>query len=175
MILFHGSNVEIEQIELGKCKPFKDFGKGFYLTTIQEQAERMALRTARMFDGSPCINKYSIDESVFSSLELKIKSFDEQSEDWAKFVITNRNYNKIQNPKTDNNIDNRYDIVIGPIANDDLALLFRQFADGLISVETLVHKMKFKKLTNQYSFHTEKALSFLKKISPEKIRFTQDR
>lgn len=163
MILFHGSNIDIKQIELAKCKPFKDFGKGFYLTTIQEQAERMALRTARMFGGSPCINKYSIDESVFSSLELNIKTFDKPSEDWAKFVITNRNYNKIKEPQGDNNIDNRYDIVIGPIANDDLALLFRQFADELISVETLVHEMEFKKLTNQYSFHTERALSFLRK------------
>lgn len=47
--------------------------------------------------------------------------------------------------------------MIGPIANDDLALLFRQFADGLLSIETLVNEMKYKKLTNQYSFHTEKA------------------
>ncbi len=47
--------------------------------------------------------------------------------------------------------------MICPIANDDLALLFRQFADGLLSIETLVNEMKYKKLTNQYSFHTEKA------------------
>ena len=49
--------------------------------------------------------------------------------------------------------------MIGPVANDDLALLFRQFADGLLSIGTLVNEMKYKKLTNQYSFHTEKAIS----------------
>lgn len=62
-----------------------------------------------------------------------------------------------------------YDIVIGPIANDDLALLFRQFSDGLITVETLVKEMKFKKLTNQYSFHTEKALSYLTKTGVKNV------
>ena len=65
---------------------------------------------------------------------------------------------------SNNNIDNRYDIVIGPIANDDLALLFRQFSDGLISVETLVKEMEFKKLTDQYSFHTEQAIKYLTKV-----------
>lgn len=39
--------------------------------------------------------------------------------------------------------------------------LFRQFSDGLISVENLVKEMEFKKLTNQYSFHTEKSLPYL--------------
>lgn len=70
---------------------------------------------------------------------------------------------------SNNNIDNRYDIVIGPIANDDLALLFRQFSDGLISVETLVKEMEFKKLTDQYSFHTQESISYLKKIGEEYV------
>jgi hypothetical protein len=52
--------------------------------------------------------------------------------------------------------------VIGPVANDDLALLFRQFSEGMIGVDTLVREMEFKKLTDQYSFHTEKALGYLK-------------
>lgn len=169
MILFHGTNEDFHQIDLSKCKPYKDFGRGFYLTTIQEQAQRMALRTARMYGGNPCVIKYSIDDCILTSPELCIKTFESPNEEWAKFVITNRNYNKIQNPQEDNNADNRYDIVFGPIANDDLALLFRQFVAGLLSVETLVNEMKYKKLTNQYSFHTEKAKSFLKKIGVDYV------
>ena len=169
MILFHGTNENFSQIDLSKCKPYKDFGRGFYLTTIPEQAQRMALRTARMYGGSPCVIKYTIDDSVFSSSDFSIKSFEGPTEEWAKFVITNRNYNKLKNLQEDNNFDNRYDIVIGPIANDDLALLFRQFAGGLISVETLVNEMKFKKLTNQYSFHTEKAISLLEKVGVDYV------
>ncbi|WP_407444750.1 DUF3990 domain-containing protein [Fibrobacter sp.] len=138
MILFHGSNSDIAQFELSKCRPNKDFGKGFYLTTIREQAVRMAQRVARMYGGSPTV-------------------------EWAKFVITNRNATKLKDPQEDSNIDGRFDLVIGPIANDDLALLFRQFSEGTISVETLVSEMKFKKLTDQYSFHSEKAIALLKK------------
>lgn len=163
MILYHGSNVDIKTIDLSKCSPNKDFGRGFYLTTIKEQAQRMALRVARMYGGSPCINEYSFDDKVLSLNDLNIRRFNGPSEEWAQFVITNRNYKRIKNISEDNNIDNRYDIVIGPIANDDLALLFRQFSDGLISVETLVKEMKFKKLTDQYSFHTERAIAHLVK------------
>lgn len=46
MRLYHGSNMMIENIDLSKCKPYKDFGRGFYLTEIKEQAEKMAGRTA---------------------------------------------------------------------------------------------------------------------------------
>lgn len=42
MRLYHGSNMMIEKIDLSKCKPYKDFGRGFYLTEIKEQAEKMA-------------------------------------------------------------------------------------------------------------------------------------
>ena len=169
MILYHGSNVDIKEIDLSKCRPNKDFGKGFYLTTMKEQAERMALRVARMYGGMPYINEYSFDESVLSLNELNIRTFKTPSNEWAQFVITNRNYKRIENIPQDNNIDNRYDIVIGPIANDDLALLFRQFSDGLITVETLVKEMGFKKLTNQYSFHTESAIKYLAKLGAKSV------
>ena len=169
MILYHGSNVDIQEIDLSKCKPNKDFGQGFYLTTIKEQAERMAQRVSRMFGGSAFINIYSFDESAFESNSVKIRRFAEPSEEWAKFVITNRNYKRIKNIQGDNNIDNKFDIVIGPISDDDLALLFRQFSDGLISVETLVKEKELKKLTDQYSFHTERALSFLMKTGVKNV------
>lgn len=34
MRLYHGTNVEFEQIDLTKSNRFKDFGQGFYLTDI---------------------------------------------------------------------------------------------------------------------------------------------
>ncbi len=55
MILYHGSNTVIDRIDLEKCRPYKDFGKGFYLTDLRHQAERMAARTAKMFRGVPTL------------------------------------------------------------------------------------------------------------------------
>lgn len=169
MILYHGSNIDIQKIELSKCRPNKDFGQGFYLTTIKEQAVRMAQRVSRMFGGNAVLNVYEFDDSILEKNELNIRKFDSPSIEWAKFVITNRNASRIKNPQEDNNIDNRFDIVIGPIADDDLALLFRQFAEGAISVENLIEEMKFKKLTNQYSFHTENVIKYLTKKEAENV------
>ena len=47
MILYHGSNLKINEIDLSKCKPYKDFGQGFYCTTIKKQAEFMAERVVK--------------------------------------------------------------------------------------------------------------------------------
>lgn len=52
------------------------------------------------------------------------------------------------------NFDNKYDVVIGPIANDDMAVLFRQYENGVITFENMVNGMIYKKTTNQYSFQT---------------------
>lgn len=62
MILYHGSNTEVNKINLSICKPFRDFGKGFYLTSIRSQAENMAKRTARIKGGTPVLNAYEIDD-----------------------------------------------------------------------------------------------------------------
>ncbi|SDB26072.1 DUF3990 domain-containing protein [Butyrivibrio sp. INlla16] len=58
MILYHGSNVDIQNISLSACRPYKDFGRGFYLIDIPEQAERMAERVARIYGGEPVLYIY---------------------------------------------------------------------------------------------------------------------
>lgn len=160
MILYHGTNCSIDRIDLNKCRPFKDFGKGFYLTTIKEQAEKMAYRVSRIYGLEPIVNVFSFDSQAAENIALK--RFESPSEEWARFVINNRNGN---NSETNHNLDNKFDVVVGPIANDDLALLFRQFSNGMIEIDTLVRNMKYKELTDQYSFHTEKALELLRKES----------
>lgn len=164
MRLFHGSNVAIDMIDFTKCRPYKDFGKGFYLTTIKEQAEKMATRVARIYGGYPCVTVFDFDESALIVTDINNRVFQTPTKDWALFVINNRNRNYQPISNLECNLDNKYDLVIGPIANDDLALLFRQFSNGLIGVDTLVKEMEYKKLTGQYSFHTDKAIQYLKKV-----------
>lgn len=59
-------------------------------------------------------------------------------------------------------------MVVGPVADDDLALLFRTFTRGLIDIDTLVKEMKYKRFSNQYSFHTPEVLRYLKRIGDTK-------
>ncbi len=169
MVLYHGSNIDVKTIDLAMCRPYKDFGKGFYLTEIKEQAEKMANRVARIFGGYPVVNYFEIEDNFWNNTELNIKNFGkETSEAWARFVMNNRKRNNLDYASLDCNLDNKYDVVIGPIANDDMAVLFRQFENGTISLENLLSGMIYKETTNQYSFHTEKAVALLKKIEGQR-------
>lgn len=64
MILYHGSNVDITQIDLTKSKPNKDFGCGFYLSADKEQAEKLAEYKAFQLGGSPILNTFEFDENL---------------------------------------------------------------------------------------------------------------
>ena len=157
MILYHGSNIEIGRIALEKCRPYKDFGKGFYLTDLRHQAERMAARTVRMFSGTATLTAFEFDLENAVKAGLKIKVFNSPDEEWARFVISNRDINVTQ-PCHD------YDIVIGPVADDTIARLLRMFTENFISEEQLVKELTFSHVTSQYFFHTEEAIKMLKRL-----------
>ena len=164
MLLYHGSNTDVKEINLAMCRPYKDFGQGFYLTSIKKQAEKMAERVARIYGGSPILNTYEIDDSFMQREDLNIRDFGvETSEEWARFVRNNRNkrFADFANPEC--NLDKKYDIVIGPIADDNMTLLFRHYENGMITFENMLRGVIYKETTNQYSFHTEKAVSLLRK------------
>ena len=155
MQLYHGSNTNIINIQLSICRPYKDFGRGFYLTDIKEQAQNMAKRVVKLYGGVPFVNVYEFDETFLDDSALNIKRFERfPTEEWAEF---NDPSNILCNH------DKKYDIVIGPVANDDISALFRQFTDGLISKQILVQNLTYRELTSQYSFHTEKAIRLLNK------------
>ena len=156
MRLYHGSNVAFRDIDISVCRPNKDFGQGFYLSPDRNAAEKMALRTVRRFGGRAYVMAYEFDPTKLKDVQTKL--FSGPSEDWAMFVMANR---RAHVESADHNRDNRYGMVSGPVANDDLALLFRQFALGLVSAEMLVREMRFKQLTMQYSFHTRSAVAAL--------------
>lgn len=165
MLLYHGSNINIKEIDLAMCRSYKDFGRGFYLTVLREQAEKMAKRVAKIYGGVPIINIYDIDNSFFELRDLRIKDFGkETSKEWVRFVKNNSSKKFTDFSDSECNLDNKYDIVIGPIANDDMALLFRQYENGVLTFDNMLSAMIYKKTTNQYSFHTEKAIRLLRKV-----------
>lgn len=98
----------------------------------------MASRVARIYGGVPCVTIYEFDESALTDEDIRVRKFELPTKEWALFVIRNRSREFKDIASEECNLDNKYDLVIGPIANDDLALLFRQFSNGLIDVDTLV-------------------------------------
>lgn len=170
MRLYHGSNIAIDNINLAMCRPYKDFGQGFYLTDIEKQAEKMAIRVARIYGEMPIVNIYEIDDDFKDFKDLKIKDFGIQTtEEWARFVMNNRSrvFTDIKNVLC--NKDNKYDIVIGPVADDNMALMFRQYENEIIDFETLVKGMIYKETSSQYSFHTEKSVKLLRKVMSKDV------
>ncbi len=165
MRLYHGSNIVIDSINLAMCRPYKDFGRGFYLTDIREQAEKMAIRVSKIYGGSPVVNIFEIQDDFRKIDDINVKDFGlETTEEWAKFVMNNRNrtFTDVKNILC--NKDNKYDVVIGPVADDNMALLFRQYENEIIDFATLLKGMIYKKTSSQYSFHTEKSIKLLRKV-----------
>ena len=158
MILYHGSNIEIDRIDLEKCNPYKDFGKGFYLTPLRSQAENMAYRRTRITgEGQPVISAFSFDDSILDAGSLKVKIFPEPSVEWANFVLNNRDIQRV-------GFQHSYDIVVGPVADDTVAFQLRRYLLGVIPLELLVKELSYKSLNSQYYFGTEAAISKLIRI-----------
>ena len=165
MKLFHGSNMEIDKVDLSKCMPNKDFGCGFYTTILEEQAWRMAERRARITGGAPIVTVYEVPDDLVKKTDLHCRVFlDNPTIEWAIFIRNNRDRKFSDYGSSECNQDCKYDVVVGPVANDTVGLLIRQFSRGTIDAEYLKKEFDFGKLTNQYTFHTEAALKYLKKV-----------
>ncbi|MCL2256916.1 MAG: DUF3990 domain-containing protein [Candidatus Bathyarchaeota archaeon] len=148
---------------MSKARPFKDFGQGFYLTEVREQAERMTVRVTDRFSGNPTVSVFELSDEIFNDDALNILKFESPSKDWALFVINNREkkFSDIKNRLY--NGDNKYDLVVGAVANDDLVGTFDLFRDGFMNIDDVVKQITYKNLTNQYSFHSEKAIAYLRR------------
>ena len=153
MILYHGSNQRVTQIDLTKSRPAKDFGKAFYLSEKREQAIEMAQFKAETFGGSVIINEFEFDESALAAPDFKFFRFDSYTEEWARFVLANRS----------SNVSNHdYDIVFGPIANDKIGRQIFNFQSGYIDFDTFIKRIQYPEgITFQWAFCTEKAIQKL--------------
>ena len=156
MILYHGSTIDIDVIDLAKSRPNKDFGQAFYLSADKQQALEMAQFKADIEDASPVLNSYQFDEQELSGLHYK--HFEGYTEEWAHFVYDHR-----QEPQGRTLHD--YDIVYGPIANDRIGAQITRFKQGYITFDEFLRRIQFPEgITYQYAFCTPLAISKLTKI-----------
>lgn len=155
MLLYHGSNMVIEEIDLTKSRPNKDFGKAFYLSADRKQAEEMAKFKVLTSGGEQIVTVFEFDELHLK--DLSIKRFESYSEEWAEFVYNNRD------EKQDFRHD--YDLVYGPIANDTVGVQIRDLRERKISMKRFLKKLEYYKgITFQYAFCTPLAITKLKKV-----------
>ena len=157
MKVYHGSYTKIDEIDLAQGELNRDFARGFYVTNIYEQAEFWAKRKGKTQRNNGVVTEFTFFESAFTGDYLKTLRFKDYSEEWLDFVVKNR-----QND-TDKNLHD-YDIVEGPVANDDIATRIIFYLDGGLTKVEFIEELKFKHtISHQIAFCTQKSLQTIKK------------
>ena len=155
VLVYHGSTLEVRtpDISIGRVK--LDFGRGFYVTTLLEQAEKWALRRAKALLDKPIVSVYE-----FSTDNLNILAFDGYTEEWLDFITKSRS----ELLTTDS-----YDAIYGNIANDDVATIvndyIRLLRRGRISPngkQFYLEQLQYSEPNNQYCIATQKGIDALR-------------
>jgi len=126
LTVYHGTTSIIDVIDVKNGKPYKDFGRGFYVTEDLFHAQNLAVRNKHLEQersGNKCsayVYTYTLDmEKVY---ELNMKKFTVADLEWMRFVLSNRGvHDKSHN----------YDVVIGPTANDDTSIVLKSYFSGI--------------------------------------------
>ena len=130
MKVYHASKYTIKSPDVKHSRDLLDFGKGFYLTSLVEQAKKYAQRF--LFQGEKAyLNQYVLDEDI--RLKYKIKEFVGYNEEWLDFVSLCRLGKQTE----------KYDLVAGGIADDKVFNTVDLYFSGNISKEEALKRLKF--------------------------------
>jgi hypothetical protein len=156
MTLYHGSDVAVERPNLDLSRKNLDFGVGFYTTESKAQAVSFAQKVMiRKEKKSQLVSVFDFDMDAGQRV-LDIVRFSAPDRLWLDFVHQNRH--GIYAGKL-------HDLVIAPVANDDVFATLIVYEQGILNVEQTLEALKIKELYSQFVFKTEKALSLLKYIN----------
>lgn len=156
MILYHSSSVEVREPDTAHSRLYLDFGKGFYLTTIHEQAVKYAGRFLRR-GKTAWLNTYNLKDDLEGWKILYLDSYDKR---WLDFVSVCRAGNDTSH----------YDMVVGGIANDRVILTLDRYFMGELTQEQALGLLKYEKPNIQYCIRSEQLLKqCLTFISSEQI------
>jgi hypothetical protein len=150
MKVYHGSLEIVESPRIINSNRLLDYGRGFYTTTSEQQAETWVKRKMKNVQTQGFVNSYHFDESALS--QYRVLKFEGPSEEWLDFVMANRTVPQFQHG---------YDIVYGPVADDRVYAVFALYESGVYNKQDLIRELKTYVLVDQFLFHTERALSLL--------------
>lgn len=156
MTLYHGGADEIANPDLSHSRKAVDFGAGFYVTPIYDQAKRWSEKRKRR-TGSAVVSRYEFDESAASN--LKVLRFESYSEAWLDFIVKCR--------ALEDGSD--WDIVSGGVANDKVFDTLEAFFDGFATKAQTIDRLRMETPNMQFCFRTTAALQTLRFIGGERI------
>lgn len=144
MILYHTSTIEIRRPDLLHSRPRLDFGKGFYLTLIREQAERYGERFTRRGE-TAVLNTFMLDENL---TEFTYKVFPSYDGEWLDFVSACRKGLSHES----------YDIIEGGIADDQVFNTIDLYFSGIYTREQALNQLQYKKPNHQVCITSQAVL-----------------
>jgi len=154
MLLYHGTNIQFDVPKIIVPNRALDFGIGYYTTSDRKQAENWAkIVVKRRNNGTPILNIYE-----FETLNLKLlnsKEFEKPTKEWLDFICEHR----LENYKGE-----KFDLIIGPIANDDTIQVIHNYMNAKnkdLYAPVALSEIQADRLTDQYVFKNDLALSFL--------------
>lgn len=157
MLVYHGTTLEIKEPKIITTEIGRDFGFAFYTTDIKEQAERWAIRRAKI-QSRKSQNSVSAVVNIFDwerDIASDILEFDGASMEWLDMVVSCR---------SNLSYKHEHDIVIGKIANDNVGETVAYVVQGIMRKEDAIERLKFEKINNQIAFCSERSLKQLKFI-----------
>jgi len=162
--VYHGGVTRVERIDLSRCSPGKDFGRGFYTTTAREQAERFArIKMRRSGTTEAFVSAYDCRPRTDSV----IHRFPAPDLNWLDFVLFNRGFLDGRNPML-THCARLPDIIIGPVANDTVGVVLGLLTNGAFGDPATenakliaIAQLRTEKLFDQVFFATEEAISSL--------------
>jgi hypothetical protein len=165
MRVYHGTNMVIEQPKIINRFKTLDFGEGFYTTENENQAIDFAVKVCdrRSPELSPIVNCYEFNEHL---TDFSVLLFDEPNEKWLDFVVERRKGIAL---------DQKYDLIIGPVANDDVFGTIVLYETGQLDSESAIKRFKVKKLYNQIVFCDKMILSKLVFVNSYKVEGWHER
>ena len=181
MILYHGSYADIKKIDLSLCDRTKDFGQGFYLTSSKKQAIsfiKTSLAKARSNGKAPENQTYGYVTAfkVNLSNDINYYEFETTNKDWLYYIsINRRKYLSEQFRQLLSQDYDKYELLVGRIANDDTNMTLNNFLAGAFgdvtseqSIAIVRQLLKPERLENQFCFKSEKVINMLERIGSEK-------
>lgn len=146
MILYHGSNIEVSNPDILHSQKYLDFGAGFYVTSVKEQAIRWAKRKALLQGNeSGIVSLYEFSEDA----NFIIKDFGDDLETWIDFVCDCRN---------GSDCFKKYDLIKGKVANDKVFRVVDMYKKGIWDKKRTLDEIKVYDTYDQFAFISQQAI-----------------
>lgn len=181
-VLFHGTDIFFSEIDLDKPKTTSDFGKGFYLTNILEQAvvwagnkRRQKMIAEKNMHGKILIQdvinayvlKYELSFDKLVNLDLKMKIFHRYSREWLDVILLGRRHLDPNDDRVEDsgNLLVEYDIIAGPMADNSLQAKLDNYEKAPYDRDKLLEEIQMGRENYQIVFRTPKSLDALSRLN----------